>query len=250
MIDVLQLTNSYINDGIRLGYEVVQYGEAQGYPLVALIRNAAPEAPCVYLSSGVHGDEPAAPLALHKILLANAFPENASVVICPLINPSGLDLGTRGNFQGIDLNRDFRASSTVEVRSLIRLIDQCPPFEVSLCLHEDWESTGFYLYALGGRPAEDLGIRIRDHVAKRAPIDPESLIDGHAASNGLILPASDLNPADHEDWPEAFYLYQRQSHCHFTFESPSSLPLATRIEMHERATSMVLANIPFLDACP
>ncbi len=40
--------------------------------------------------------------------------------------------------------------------------------------------------------------------------------------------------------PEAIFLYRRSHHLHMTLESPSSLPLETRIQMHEPAIAAAI----------
>src|SRR4051794_26899212 len=40
----------------------------------------------LYLSSGIHGDEPAGPLALLEALKENKWPEDVTVWLCPCVN--------------------------------------------------------------------------------------------------------------------------------------------------------------------
>src|SRR5262245_31295924 len=56
----------------------------------------------VYISAGIHGDEPAGPLAIRELLKENRWPANANFWICPCLNPSGFELHQRENAEGVD----------------------------------------------------------------------------------------------------------------------------------------------------
>src|ERR1019366_5902496 len=71
----------------------------------------------VYLSSGIHGDEPAGPLAMRQLLQENTWPADISFWICPCLNPTGFPINRRENSGGIDLNRDYRHLQSAEVRA-------------------------------------------------------------------------------------------------------------------------------------
>ena len=64
--------------------------------------------PRIYLSAGIHGDEPAPPLALLALIESGALDKRAVWFLCPILNPDGLARGTRENAEGVDLNRDYR----------------------------------------------------------------------------------------------------------------------------------------------
>ena len=100
----------------------------------------------VYISAGIHGDEPAGPLAALQLLQEDCWPGDAALWMCPCLNPTGFPLNRRENAQGIDLNRDYRHLETAEVRAHIDWLQRQPSFDLTLCLHEDWESHGFYIY--------------------------------------------------------------------------------------------------------
>ena len=58
--------------------------------------------------AGIHGDEPAGPLAALRLLQENNWPPNAEIFLLPCLNPVGFTLNKRENADGIDLNRDYR----------------------------------------------------------------------------------------------------------------------------------------------
>ena len=71
------------------GFRVERFGDHAGTPLFALTkRPPGPRPrPRIYLSAGIHGDEPAPPLALLALLEAGVFDDRAVWFLCPLLNP-------------------------------------------------------------------------------------------------------------------------------------------------------------------
>src|SRR5579863_8134402 len=100
----------------------------------------------IHISAGTHGDEPAGPLAVLRLIQENRWPDNAEIFLVPCINPMGFTKNQRTNADGIDLNRDYRSPKSAEIRAHIAWLERQPQFDLYLCLHEDWESHGFYLY--------------------------------------------------------------------------------------------------------
>jgi protein MpaA len=221
------------------GFYVDRFGSARGYPLIALTKPASTDGrPSVYLSAGIHGDEPASPLALLRLLEAGTFDARASWYLCPLLNPTGLAAGTRENAEGVDLNRDYRHGATVEVAAHIAWLRRQPAFALTLCLHEDWEAKGFYLYELNPEKRPSLAGAMIAAAAEVGPIDPGEVIDGRPAIGGIIRPSDD--PAGRERWPEAIYLRAHHTSLSYTLEAASSLPLEKRIAALSRTAEAAL----------
>jgi len=63
--------------------------------------------------------------------------------------------------------------------------------------------------------------------AKSCPIDMSPLIEGREARGGIIRPV--LNPEEREKWPESIYLQVNHTRLSYTIETPSSLPIETRV---------------------
>jgi protein MpaA len=76
-----------------------------GGPLMAW--EHAANGPRVYVSDGIHGNEPAGPLAALELMKAGFFAPDIHGLLCPAPSPDGLAAGTRGNGSGLDLNRDY-----------------------------------------------------------------------------------------------------------------------------------------------
>jgi len=185
-------------------------------------------APRIYVSSGIHGDEPAGPLAMLRLLRENKWPANSDLWLCPCLNPSGFVLNRRENAKGIDLNRDYRHLQSDEVRAHADWLKRQPSFDLCLCLHEDWESQGFYVYELNPDNRPSLAEAIVAEVAKVCPIDHSEIIESRPAEGGIIRP--NLDPRSRSEWPEAFWLITHETRLSYTLEAPSDFPLKTRVD--------------------
>jgi len=212
----------------RAGFQVETFGEIAGLRLLACTRPGASLQPRVYLSAGIHGDEPAAPWALLRLLVEGWFDARFTWFVCPLLNPTGFVRQTRENFSGIDLNRDYLSPRTPEVQAHVRWLERQPGFDLIICLHEDWEATGFYLYELNPLNRPTLAQAMLDAARFLGPIETAAVIDGRPSDEpGIIRPVSD--PLLRETWPEAIYLRHRHGPLVYTIETPSGLPLPQRI---------------------
>lgn len=199
--------------------------------------------PRVYLSAGIHGDEPAGPLALLELLRTGFFAPGVAWALCPALNPTGLAGGRRENAGGIDMNRDYWRRNSPEVAAHAGWLESKATPELFLSLHEDWEGTGFYLYEINlgaddPRRAHGIIEAVRPWFAP-AP-GPE--IDGHAPRGpGWIYHAAEADvPAG---WPEAIFLAKHACPLSFTFETPSHAPLASRVAAHCAAARAACRNL-------
>jgi protein MpaA len=219
--------------GRAAGFRIEPYGEIDGCPLFALTRRTLGPRPRIYLSSGIHGDEPAPPLTLLAMIEAGVFDARANWFICPLLNPAGLVRGIRENATGLDLNRDYKDLQSPEIQAHVRWLQRQPNFDVSLSVHEDWESTGYYLYELNPGQRPSLAEPMIAAVTAVCPIDHSPLIDGRESRAGILRPVSD--PLLRERWPESIYLRAHHTGLTYTLESPSAFPLEQRIAAHRTA---------------
>lgn len=221
------------------GFRVEQFGEMAGCPLLALTRRTPGPRPRIYLSAGIHGDEPAPPLALLELLEAGVFDQRAVWFICPLLNPLGFVRRTRENADGIDLNRDYRTLRSLEIQAHARWLQRQPNFELALCLHEDWESQGFYLYEVKAAEGASLAPRMLEAVSRVCPLETATVIDGRTISEpAIIRPLGD--PALRETWPESIYLRAHHTRHGYTIETPSSLPLPVRVAAQSAAVGAAI----------
>ena len=184
-------------------------------------------APRLYISTGIHGDEPAGPLAALQLLRENAWPAGLDLWLCPCLNPTGFQVNRRENREGLDLNRQYRTPEAGETTAHVAWLERQPRFDLCLCLHEDWESHGFYVYELNPDNQPSVAEAMVARVGKVCPIDRSEVIEGRPALNGIIRPGVD--PRSRPDWPEAFYLITHKTRLSYTLEAPSDFSLPTRV---------------------
>lgn len=195
----------------------------------------------VYISAGIHGDEPAGPLAVQQLLQENCWPNDVEIWLCPCLNPTGFVANRRENAGGTDLNRQYLQPKAHEIIAHIAWLQEQPKFDLCLCLHEDWESNGFYLYELNPDHAPSLAHAILQRVAEVCPIDHSEVIEGRRAQHGLILPPSE--DLQRVDWPEALFLIMHKTRLSYTFEAPSDFPLPLRVNALCAATLSAIAAL-------
>jgi protein MpaA len=195
----------------------------------------------IYLSTGIHGDEPAGPLAVLQLLRENHWPADTAIWLCPCLNLTGFPLNRRENYAGVDLNRDYRDLLTEEIRTHVNWLGQQPNFDVTLCLHEDWESHGFYMFEQNPNKKLSFAEKIIAAVEEVCPIDRSNEIEGWPAKGGIISP--NVNPDDRPQWPESVYLIKNKTRLAYTLEAPSDFPLNVRVAALLTAVRAVLNNL-------
>ena len=223
------------------GWTLEIFGRQGEFNLFALHRPASigPGHPTrLYLSAGIHGDEPAGPLAALRLLQENRWPANAELWFCPCLNPMGFVVNRRENPDGKDLNRDYRHLETAEVLAHVAWLERQPRFDVYLCLHEDWESHGFYLYEQNPDKRPSFAEKIVGAVEKVCPIDRSEVIEGRDARNGIVRP--NVDPRTWQNWPEAFYLITHKTRQSYTAEAPSDFSMQTRVNALVAAVNAVI----------
>jgi hypothetical protein len=200
--------------------------------------------PRFYLSTGIHGDEIAGPLAVLEMLRLPGFFDQVDATIFPILNPEGLFRAVRGNFYGIDLNRDYRGAKSSEIRSHLKVLPTLGSFDLAMMLHEDFEGTGAYLYELNDGPMPKLGPRIIDAMRKHVPIDERPIIEEVPAHGGILQRAElirKLGPIENRlEWPEAIYLSIHHTKVSYTTETPMLVPLEQRVAAQIEAVRTVL----------
>ena len=217
--------------------------------LLWLRREVAPDKPWVYISSGVHGDEPAGPLAILEWLKSDQNLDQINLDIFPCLNPRGLESNSRNTPEGFDLNRDYLCRLSNEAKLHTAWFEeQCkfdprrPKYAASICLHEDWEADGFYLYEVNPAKLPSYADKVIESVEKFFPIDRAEWIDERPARDGVIRPED--NPALRNEWPEAIYMIAENiSLRNFTLEASSDFNLETRVVALVKALSSLISCI-------
>lgn len=208
------------------------FARAGEHPIYCLrSRGDAPRAGGLYISAGIHGDEPAAPtaLALWAETRLAALASRLPVMILPCLNPWGLVNNQRTDARGRDLNRLFDRDDVPPIRELKRLLTGWR-FGFVLNLHEDYDAQGIYGYELHGRPP-DWGPPLLKACSKIIPIDPRRNIEGRPFKNGLMIRRRQFERIPLH--PENIYFHLRGYTQHsMTFETPSEFSLARRVRAH------------------
>ena len=242
-IDIQAVLRDIETAAQKHGWSSETYGRQGEFDLFALHRAPLSTAnhqplPRLYLGAGIHGDEPAGPLAALRLLRANNWPAHLEIWFCPCQNPMGYVLNRRENADGRDLNRDYRNPEAPETKAHIAWLDKRPGFDLCLLLHEDWESHGFYLYEQNPERRASLAEPIIEQVARVCPIDHSELIEGREADGGIIRP--NLDPNQRPQWAEAFYLIVNKTRLSYTLEAPSDFALPTRVNALVAAVNAAL----------
>lgn len=203
---------------------------ADGHTVIAIRSPALQSMAGMYLSAGIHGDEPAGCAGLLAWAEANQRQlRELPLLIFPCLNPWGLTQNCRTDSRGNDLNRVFHKRRNATVSGVHR-VAAAHDFRAALMLHEDFDGEGAYLYehATDVPFAEPLLGAAERHI----PRDPRRRIDGRRAQNGVLRPRITADLVDNFGLPEAVWLYQRGCDNSVTFETPSEFALESRVAAH------------------
>lgn len=221
-----------------------------------VVELGADGAPAVTLSSGTHGDEPAAPWALLSLVADRLLDERFAYRIWPCINPTGYAAHTRANAEGHDVNRSFsRGGTTPESRAIITS-NRDRRFELAIDLHEDFEADGFYGFeplAPGARPhfaaaavaaVEAAGLPIQDlaDISFDLGSPPEARACQTIEHGTVTVDAREESRYFPTGLPMSLFLLRHACAAGLTFETPMLRPWAERIAMHRIAVTTVLAR--------
>jgi len=214
------------------GARIEVFAEVGGYPLIVVEAGGDSPGPGMYVSAGIHGDEPAGVWGLVEWARQRLGRlRMGRLVVFPCLNPHGLDRNTRLDEAGRDLNRMFDVLRPPPVlRGWHRWMEESAvKVAVSVCLHEDYDSQGTYCYELYRRGRPLYGRRLLDYCAREIPVEGRASIEGRKAEQGWIKRAS---APKMEGVPEAFPLYAKYSVNSMTFETPSEFSLYRRVRAH------------------
>ena len=204
----------------------------KNYPLVKIVTGNGNFRRAL-ISAGINGDEPAGIEAILKFLENKSYDiykKTWEITFLPCINPYGYEFGTRENHQRKDLNRLFKIEKPpLEVLFAQSILDS--KFDLTLELHEDDESRGYYLYQKGSHfKYQQLGIEILKSVKAIMPINTDNEIDGSTAHQGIIN--NDLDLSNMDWWPMALYGISREAQISLTLEAATQYKYSSRVKAH------------------
>ena len=208
------------------GRTVETIGTVEGHPILR-IRAGRPRRLRVFLTGGVHGDEPAGVEAILGFVEEDMDPWLGQVefTAVPCVNPVGYVLDTRENGHGADVNRSFEGSDVPEVQLVKQVLEGCRVDAFVDC-HEDWEANGFYMYE-GLRQGSAVGPAIIAEVEKGASIDPDSGEESVPVSRGVY----EISPSWGRQGLGPYVLHGHASRA-CIFETPTEWPLEKRAAVH------------------
>jgi protein MpaA len=225
----------------KAGLVFSRIGETDGYPCYEIVSPTLSKNEGIYLSAGIHGDEAGAVLGL--LQWAESHRDKLSripLLIYPCLNPWGLENNSRFNPQGLDLNRAWDGFATPLLAKIMQKIEDYH-FRISVCLHEDYDGQGIYLYAPGGSPrVRKIADTVLSAAEKIIPRDQRKKIDGRKCTNGMIFPKPSKPPV--EGMPEALFLYRNCGRVNFTVETPSEWCIKLRASAHTQMLETILGN--------
>lgn len=234
------------------------------YPLYCLCYTSTQtDAPLIYVSAGIHGDEPAGvECAIRFIeLLSDGTHDNYSTfpfgrynwLISPCDNPYGYEHNVRENADGYDLNRMFgipnQCSETAFIaESLMQTHSQhsnkkvCNKVSIklSLDLHEDIDSNGFYLWERRTSTCIPIGSIVVQSVQEICPIYKVKMVEEHRNKNGVITL---LDKVTTKGWTRGRYLAEKINTRCLILETPTHLDLQTRISVHMTAIQAAVKHL-------
>ena len=186
-------------------------------PIMTRVYGDGPDV--VLLLAGIHGNEAAGVPILERLgkeLMDNPqYLQGRTVVLLPQVNPDGVKANTRGNANGVDLNRNFPADnfdgtdrhgaeplSQPESRAMLEQIDRYQPNRI-VAFHQPLECVDY-----DGEGARELAEAMGEHTdlpVKRVGARPGSMGSYFGIDRGIPiitfeLPRAAKDMGDTELW--------------------------------------------------
>ncbi|MBV9128839.1 MAG: M14 family metallocarboxypeptidase [Verrucomicrobia bacterium] len=223
------LSKRWQNLARKARLKTLGYCTAEEFELFCFISPALTNAGGIYLSAGIHGDEPASTEGLFQWAeLHCSILHEIPVMIFPCLNPWGLVHNRRTDSENRDLNRCYHLDTIQRINAQIELL-RGRKFRLAMCLHEDYDAQGVYLYEIR-KKLTTFGPELLAAAGYYVPIDPRQTIEGRRADQGWI--ARKINIKKFPVVAEAIYLASNHSERTITAETPSEYDLGPRIQAH------------------
>lgn len=225
------------------------------YPLYAVIaKSPNKDAKKVFVSAGIHGDEPAGVYAVLDFLedRIERYLDDYSFVVLPCLNPTGFVRGSRYNADGVDINRDFNGIAASKEASYVKrlLRKQQNNYAFAMDMHEDRvdrqvegipkqnNPKNFYLYEVSYDRKSKKGHKIINTLRNNGiKVYTGKKVYYCWNDNGLIWKPK-LASSQKEETIEEYI--QRYAMNAFTTETPTCWPMEKRIHAQITALSAAL----------
>jgi len=202
----------------------------------------------VFLSGGIHGNEPAGVETLARFIesLARdpALYGNISFEIVPLTNPWGWSHDVRYNRDGLDINRDLAPQRSQEARIIAGYLKE-NRYDLMIDDQEDPSASGFYMYQYA-MPSQALSRKVIAAVrAGGLPIEQNVNMVILKTEDGLIdAPMWGLwymRATNQIGVPNYSRLYNSDNV--YTVETATKLNYEERLSAHQKARQIILDGL-------
>jgi murein peptide amidase A len=206
-------------------------GEVEGHQILCVTLSTNSQLPTILINAGTHGDEPASVESVLAFLDQNdtSWLKVLRFEVIPCLNPYGYVHNTRHNRQDVDINWAYFRNDVQEIEIFQRFVDR-RRFEAVIDLHEDWESSGYYMYEQR-RGTPIIGHELVKRVSTVCPLNTNPCIEGVEAVNSVIEPDSESVTAERGAGIPIVLFQQHTNHL-ITSETPTALSMKTRVCAH------------------
>ncbi|HZC35530.1 MAG TPA: M14 family metallocarboxypeptidase [Chthoniobacterales bacterium] len=216
----------------RSGLQCQVFATADEFELLCLRSPALQTHGGIYLSAGIHGDEAGGTEGLlfwaeMNVTVLRQLP----LLLFPCLNPWGLVHNRRSDASGRDLNRSYHLDDLERIRAQKAIIAGVT-FRLAMCLHEDYDAQGVYLYEVR-KHLRPIGPELLAAAGYYLPVDLRPKIEGRRAESGSI--ARRIKRLRFPFLPEAGLLALHHSDRTITFETPSENELGARAQAQAAA---------------
>jgi murein peptide amidase A len=243
--DYLYLTRRWRSLARKAGIRLEPFVNADDFELLSIRSPALKATGGIYFSAGIHGDEAASTEGLYLWAELNSkYLRSLPLLLLPCLNPWGLVRNRRVDAEGRDLNRSFHLDDVPRIKAHKELLRGLK-FSFAMCLHEDYDARGVYLYEIRQTPVRAhraIGDELLAAAGYYVPVDLRPKIEGRRASQGAIKRR--IRVKQFPVMPEAAYLALSHSDHTITLETPSEYDLGARVQAQaaaiQRAVEIVL----------